>query len=184
MTLLRVYALIAITACSFTTFSQRSDAAIEATLPVSAQLGTSITADLFPLLLTLEQGKLYLTEPQLLFIDSQRISLQVRFQAFDHRPEEGIAISERGTARVSGVVDYDRSTREVLLHDPQIDNIEFDRDNALTQDILAQLNSAWSSQVNNPVRSEIPPHAYTLPFRDNIEAITYDGKAISFKVAY
>lgn len=184
MNTFRAYAFIALAVCSLTVFTDRSHAAFGTTLPVSAELGTSITAELFPVLLTLEKGKLYLTEPRLLFLDSRRISLQVRFQAYDHRPAENIAISEKGYARVSGVVGYDRSTREVLLHDPLIDTIEFDRSSALTQEILAQLKTAWSAQVDNPVRTEIPPHAYTLPFRDNIETISYDGKAISFKVVY
>jgi len=159
-------------------------AAVETTLPVSAEIGTSIASELFPVTVKLSKEHLYLTDPGLLFVDPRRIGLQVRIEAYDYRPAEGIAISETGRALVTGELGYDSGTREVLLHNPRINTLEFDRQNAVTQRLSVEINTAWSARVTNPVRVELPPHPYLLPFRNNLKNLSYDGKSIKLIVSY
>lgn len=156
----------------------------ETTLPISAELATSIATDLFPVTISLSKGNVFLTEPRLLFIDKQRVSMLVRFQAYDHRPEEDIAVSEMGQAKISGILDYDQVSRQILLHDPRIDELEFDRTSGVTPDMHRVMKAAWSAMVNNPIRTEIPTHPYTLLIKDNIQDLSYDGESINLKVLY
>jgi hypothetical protein len=157
---------------------------IGTTVPISAELGTGIAADQFPLTVKMDQGKLFLTEPRVLFIDNKRIGIQVRFQAYDHRPAEGIAVSEMGRAQFSGELGYDPGARQVLLHKPKIDKLEFDRDSQVTQRLLGELQATWAEQVTNPIRSELPQHPYVLPFKENIQDLSYDGKSINLSIFY
>jgi hypothetical protein len=154
------------------------------TLPISAELATNIAADLFPVTLNLSKGKVFLTEPRLLFLDDQRICMQVRFQAYDHRPEEGVAVSETGQVLISGILDYDRVPRQILLHDPRIDELRFDQTSGVTLDMRNEMMAAWSTLVTNPIRSEIPAHPYTILIKDNIQDLSYDGTKINLKVLY
>ena len=153
-------------------------------VPVSAELGTSIAASLFPITVTLERGKLFLTEPTLLFLDDERLGMLVKFQAYDYRPEQDVAISETGRAWVSGELDYDAATRQVMLHAAALDRIEFDRDSSSSKAFYQQIKATWSSEVNDPIRSELPAHPYVLAIKDNIEDISYDGKNISISLIY
>jgi hypothetical protein len=157
---------------------------IGTTVPISAELGTSIAADQFPLTVEMGQGNLFLTEPQVLFIDDKRIGIQVRFQAYDHRPAEGIAVSEMGRAQFSGELGYDPDARQVLLHKPKIDKLEFDRDSEVTHRLLDELKTTWAEKITNPIRSELPQHPYVLPFKENIQDLSYDGKSINLGIYY
>jgi len=157
---------------------------IGTTVPISAELGTSIAGDNFPLTVKIGKGSLFLTDPTVLFIDDKRIGMQVRFQAYDHRPAEGIAVSEMGRAQFSGELDYDPGARQILLHEPKIDKLEFDRDNAATKRLLSQLEATWSAQVKNPIRSELPQHPYVLPFKENVQDLSYDGNSINLTIFY
>lgn len=159
-------------------------AATGTTVPITAELGTSIAADLFPVTVKLTPGNLFLTEPHLLFLDERRVGMQVRFQAYDHRPAQNIAISEMGRAVFSGEIGYDPGSRQILLHDPRIDKLEFDRKNDVTQRLLAQLKAAWSAQVTDPIRAELPPHPYILPFKNNIQNVSFDGKVLNVTLSY
>ena len=159
-------------------------AGIRTTLPISAELGTSIAREQFPVTVALPKARLFLTEPTLLFIDRQRIGIQVRFQAYDHRPEDGVAISETGHAAFSGELDYDAAERKILLHEPRIDRLLFDRRNADARALQQELQAAWSAQITDPMRSELPQHPYLLPFRENIEDLSFDGDNIIISVNY
>lgn len=164
--------------------SASTNSAVVTTVPISAELGTSIATDLFPVTIKLTPGNLFVTEPTLLFLDKERIGLQVRFQAYDHRPAQGIALSETGWADFSGKIGYDPATQQVLLHDPRIDKIKFDQKNDVTQRFLTQLNAAWSTLVTNPIRAELPPHPYLVPFKNNITDLSYDGRVINLAISY
>jgi hypothetical protein len=164
--------------------SGNAHAATATTVAISPELGTSIAGDLFPVTIKLTPGNVFLTEPRLLFLDKGRVGMQVRFQAYDHRPAQGIAISEMGRAVFSGKIGYDLVTRQILLHDPSIDKVEFDQKSDVTQRLLTQLNGAWATQVTNPIRAELPPHPYLMPFRNNIQALSYDGKTINLTLSY
>ena len=159
-------------------------AAVETIVPISAETGTGIAARLFPVTVTLRRGNLFLSDPVLLFLDEQRIGMKVRVQAYDHRPSEGIAISEMANAQLSGIPGFDPVTREILLHQPTLERLIFDRDNSDTQRWQTEINRAWQIQISNPIRSELPPHPYLLPFRENIQDISYDGSFINLKIVY
>lgn len=176
--------MFAAATCCLVLVASRAFAATGATVPISAELGTSIASDLFPVTLKLKEGNLFLTAPALLFLDPQRIGMQVRFQAYDHRPQQGIALSETGSAQLSGAPDYDPASRQILLLDPRIDSIRFDRNNEATRRFLAEMQAAWTAQVDNPLRSVLPPHPYLLPVRNNIQDISYDGTSITLTLSY
>lgn len=159
-------------------------AAFTTTVPVSEELAGDVAVSSFPLALALDDFKLLLTEPQVMFLTPQRIGLGLSFQAYDHRPAEGIALSETGRAMLSGRVDFDASTREVLLHEPELERLEFDRDNATARRFAKQLQAAWSQGVSNPLRSALPPHPYLQAFRASISDIRYDGSHISLVLVY
>jgi hypothetical protein len=180
----RANTFFVLVAYSLLIISAKTHSAAGTTVPISAELATSIAGDLFPVTIKLTRGNLFLTKPVLLFLDKERIGMQVRFQAYDHRPAEGVAISEMGNAVISGKIGYDPGTRRILLHDPRIDKIKFDQKNEATQRFLSQLKAAWSTQVTNPIRAEIPPHPYLLPFKNNIRDLSYDGKSINLTISY
>ena len=170
--------------CSLTIGAGTVFSAVGTSVPISATLATAIAADLFPVSLKLNKGNLFLTNPVVLFLENGRVGIRVRFQAFDHRPAEGIALSETGQATFSGIPGYDAATQKILLTDPNMDDVEFDHSNDATRNFLQQINSVWSAQVTNPIRAEIPPHPYMLPFRNNIENISYDGRNIILTLSY
>lgn len=180
----RPSALVTALCCVLLLVAVRINAATVTTVPISAELGTNIARDLFPVTIKLSQGNLFLTEPTLLFLDPQRVGMQVKFQAYDHRPQQGIAVSETGSAQLSGALGYDPVTRQILLLDPRIDNIEFDGNNDATRRFLAAMQAAWSEQITNPLRSALPPHPYLLPIRNNIQSLSYDSKNIVLTLAY
>ena len=161
-----------------------AQSAMEMSVPISAETGTGIAGDLFPVALKLPGANLYLTDPELQFMDARRIGMRMRLQAYDHRPEAGVAISEMGWAFVSGELGYDPGTREFLLYNPRMDRLEFDRESAVTRRFSTEINAAWSGQVTNPIRTVLPNHPYLLPFRNNIKSLSYDGKSISLLVTY
>jgi hypothetical protein len=181
---LRANTLFVLIAYSLLFLSAKASAAAGTTVPISAELSTSIAGDLFPVTVKLTKGNLFLTQPVVLFLNDGRIGMQVRFQAYDHRPTQGIAISEMGRAVFSGKIGYDLATRQVLLHDPKIDKLQFDQKNEATQNFLTQLRDAWSMQVTNPIRSALPPHPYLIPFKNNIQDLAYDGTSINLTIAY
>lgn len=139
---------------------------------------------MFPVTIKLSQGNLFLTEPTILFLNPQRVGLRLGFQAYDHRPQLGIAVSETGSAQLSGALGYDPVTRQILLLDPRIDNVEFDGNNDATRRFLAAMQAAWAEQVTNPLRAVLPPHPYLLPIRNNIQSLAYDGTNIVLTLAY
>jgi len=181
---LRARRLLAAVIIALLIMPGEAPAAFDTVVPISAELATGIAGDLFPVTLKLSQGNVFLTAPQLLFSDPARISLQVRFQAYDHRPQQNIAISETGHAVISGRLGYDRGTRQVLLYDARIDKLQFDNNNAVTERLSGQLQTAWSSRVTNPIRADVPPHPYLMPFKNNIQGLSYDGKNISLTLSY
>lgn len=181
-----VLALLTICSLSLTVAAAAAPALSVAgtTVPISAVLATNIAADLFPVTVKLSSGKLYLTQPIAQFLDRERVAMAVRMQAYDHRPAQGIAISEMGRATISGTLGYDPATQQVLFTDPRIETLEFDQNNAATRDFLAAIKSAWSVLVTNPMRAPMPPHPYLLPFKNNIRDLSYDGKNIMLTVSY
>ena len=176
--------LAASTAFWLSVLAPTAFSATATSVPVSAALATGIAEDLFPVTVKLTEGNLFLTNPVVLFLEEGRVGIQVRVQAYDHRPALGIAISETGHAAFSGVLGYDSGTQQIQLSDPQIERIKFDQKNEATLSFLNEIKSAWSAQVTNPLRAELPPHPYLLPFRNNIQNLTYDGKNIILTLSY
>jgi hypothetical protein len=159
-------------------------AAINSVVPISQELATSIAGQLFPAGLDLNTGNLLITGPKVVFVDSKRLALKVRIQAYYHSPDQGIAISEMGWAEISGGLDFDPETRQILLHNPSIDTLEFDRENEASRDFHSDISENWLDQIANPIRTDIPPHPYIILFRDSIRNITYDGQNINVVIAY
>ena len=154
------------------------------TVPVSAETATNIARSLFPVSLKVGTGNLFLTNPVIIFLDDRRIGLQAHLQAYEHRPEQGIAISEEGQVLVSGEVGYDLKTREVLLYAPKIDKLSFDNESDVTRRLRAEVQGGWETQVTNPMRAEVPPHPFILPFKEGIQDVTYEKRSIFIQVWY
>ena len=154
------------------------------TVPVSAETATGIARSLFPVTLALGSEKLFLTEPAVVYVDDRRLALEFRLQAYDHRPAQGIAISETGRARVSGEMGYDPKTRQVLLYEPRLDQLLFDRQNDVTRRLQAGVQGAWREQLSNPIRADLPPHPFIAPFREGIQDVFYQKHSIYIQVWY
>ena len=181
---LHTQTLLAIWLCLSLPVSPLVQAQMGTTVEVSQELATSVAQSLFPITVKLDRGNLFLTDPSVAYIDGKRIALQSRFQAYDHRPTQKVAMSEMGSAVISGELDYDTASREILLHNPHIDKLEFDRTNLNSTSFSTAINTAWTEQVENSLRSEIPPHPYVITFKDNIKDITYDGQNINLQIAF
>ena len=165
-------------------FASPGRAGFGTTVPVSAETATNIARSFFPVSLSVGAGKLFLTNPVIIFIDDRRIGLQAHLQAYEHRPEAGIAVSEEGQVLVSGEVGYDLKTREVLLYAPRIDKLTFNNESEVTRRQRAEVQGAWESQVTNPIRAPVPPHPFILPFKDGIQDVTYEKRSIFIQVWY
>jgi hypothetical protein len=161
-----------------------ANAGFATTVPVSAETATNIARSLFPVSLAAGTGNLFLTDPHVVFIDDRRLGLQVRFQAYENRPEQGIAISEEGLVLVSGEVGYDLASKQVLLYEARVDELAFDTDSDVTRRLRADIQLAWDAQVTNPIRAELPPHPFILPFKDGIQDVTYEKRSIFIQVFY
>ena len=181
---LSLSALALLTIIASTLLRSPASAAINSVVPISAELTTSIAGKLFPAGLKLNTGNLLITEPEVIFVDSERLALKVRIQAYYHRPNQDIAISEMGRAQISGGLDFDPETRQILLHNPSIDTLDFDRQNEASRDFRSDISENWLNQVPNPMRIDIPPHPYIILFKDNIRSVTYDGQNINVVIAY
>lgn len=154
------------------------------TVPVSAESATNIARSLFPVALDVGPGKLFLTEPVVIFLDDRRVGLRAHVQAYEHRPEQGVAISEEGDITVSGELGYDLKTRQVLLYSPRLDQLDFENPGEVTKRLRAEVQAAWDAQVSNPIRAEVPPHPFILPFKDGIQDVTYQKQSIYIQVWY
>jgi hypothetical protein len=154
------------------------------TVPLSADSATNIARSFFPVSLVAGTGNLLLTNPAVVFIDDRRLGLRVRFQAYENRPEKGIAISEEGQAMVSGEVGYDLENKQVLLYEAKVDELVFDTESNATERLRADILSMWQAQVTNPIRADLPPHPLILPFKDGIQDVTYEKRSIFIQVFY
>jgi hypothetical protein len=181
---LSLSALVLFTIIASTVLRNPALAGINSVVPISQELATSIASKLFPAGLDLNTGNLLITEPEVVFVDSERLALKVRIQAYYHRPDLDIAISEMGWAKISGGLDFDPETRQILLHNPSIDTLDFDRQNDSSRDFRSDISENWLKQVTNPMRTDIPPHPYIILFKDNIRSVAYDGQNINVEIAY
>jgi hypothetical protein len=165
-------------------YASLAHSAFDTSFLVSSEMGNRLAAEEFPITLELEPERLFVTQPILIFLDPKRLGFRVRFQAYDHRPASTVAISETGDAQFSGELDFDPVTQRILLHNPKLDRLEFDRDNLEARRLSQKIKEAWREQVSNPLRADIPPHPYIAPFKDNIRNISYDGENIKLHISY
>ncbi len=165
-------------------YTSLAHSAFETSFEVSSEMGNRLAANEFPLTLELEPERLFVTQPTLIFLDKKRLGISVRFQAYDHRPAAKIAISETGDAQFSGELDFDPVAHRILLHNPKLDSLKFDRDTREARHLSEKIKKAWLDQVSNPLQADIPPHPYIAPFKDNIRDITYDGQAMTLHISY
>ena len=153
-------------------------------LPLSAELATGLAEQSFPLTINLEYGKLFLTKPVVLFLDADNVGLRVRVQAYDHRPAEGVALSEMGRAVISARPGYDVAARRILLHEPQLIELTFDRENTASRKFERAARDLWNTQAESTVRARLPQHPYITPFRSYIQDLSYDGSSIFLELQY
>lgn len=184
MKLLKVSSLLVLF-CLLSTLNPGKTLAVSSTqLPLSVELATSLAEQSFPLTINLDSGKLFLTEPVVLFMDADNIGLRVRLQAYDHRPAEGIATSEMGLAIISATPGYDPVARRILLQQPKLVELKFDRENPASKSFDQAARELWNTQAENTVRARLPQHPYIAPFRSYISDVSYDGKNILLKLQY
>jgi len=164
--------------------SAQAQPRIATNVPLTAEMATVISGGVFPVSIKMDVSNLFLTEPEIVYADDERVAIRVKFQAFDHRPEQGIALSETGLALVSGELGFDTAKRNVLLHNAKIDALEFNHRNTATKRFESEIRTLWSATMSSPMATPLPPHPYLNPFRDYIQDITYDGANINLKVAY
>ena len=182
--ILSISALVIFTMVASTLLRNPAWAAFNSVVPISQELATSIASKLFPAGLDLTTGNLLITEPEVVFVDGERLALKARFQAYDHRPDQGIAVSEMGWVQISGGLDFDPVTRQILLHNPSIDALDFDRQNDASASFRSDISDNWSTQMTNPMRADIPPHPYVVLIKDNINDVSYDGQNINVEIVY
>lgn len=161
-----------------------ASAGFSSSVPVSAELATSMARSMFPQAFKLGQVNLFLSEPAVLFPDASRVMVRMRVQAYDHRPEQGVALSEEGTAVLSGRPGFDPATRQVLLFEPRLNEMQFDHDNAFTRAVRQGVEREWRARVSDPVRTELPPHPYIQPFRSGIRDIRYGQEGLVIQLGY
>ena len=89
-----------------------------------------------------------------------------------------------GWAKISGGLDFDPEARQILLHNPSIDALEFDRQNKASRGFSSDIAENWSNQVTNPMRTDIPPHPYIIMFKDSISNVSYNGQNINIEIVY
>ena len=165
--------------CSVTLFSSGTNSAgFGTTVPISVELASAMSGSLFPIALELEPSHVFLTQPQLVFLDEKRIGMVTRFQIYDHRPKLGIALSETGQLFVTGELDYDTQNRLIMLRQPKLEKLEFDRQNKAAKQFTREIKNAWSTLITDPIQSEIPPHPYLSPLKDYLQDLSYDGTSI------
>lgn len=162
----------------------RAGAGFGTSIPISAEQATSIARSLFPQALAVGEVKLFLSEPAVVYVDAKRIAVRMQVQAYDHRPAQGIALSEEGEATLSGELGYDAASGQILLFRPRLDELVFSADTAFTEQVRRSIDAGWQSQVTNPVRADIPPHPYLQPFRHGIQDVSYGKQGIVVQVWY
>lgn len=158
--------------------------AVSTNVPVTAELATKLADSAFPISIKLTQGNLFLTKPHVIFLTNEKVALRARVQAYDHRPDAGVALSEMAWAEITAVPGYDPNTRQILLHHPQLKDLHFDRDNDAARGFQIDIRNSWAKQVSNPVRAAIPNHPYLAPIRRHISNLSYDGNSINLTLEY
>ena len=181
---MRVINLLKSVICALALYTDLTHAAFDTAFVVSSEMGNRLAADGFPLTLELGPERMFVTQPILIYLDKERLGISVRFQAYDHRPAEKIAISETGDAQFSGELDFDPVTCQILLHEPKLDSLKFDRDTVESRLLSEKIRKIWQQQINNPLEADVPSHRYIAPFKDNIRDISYDGENITLHIFY
>lgn len=154
------------------------------TVPVTADVATSIAGSAFPQTIALDKNSLYVSEPLATYPDAaattgpRRISLQVNVQILQRQPDQTLVATLPARAQLSGEVGYDRETTQILLINPQIDSLEFDPAETNAEQIRADLNRNWNERITNPLRVDVPAHPYLLPFKQGIRDISFQEQGI------
>ena len=161
-------------------------AAFGTTVPISAELATSIATSLFPQTVPLSENSLYVSNPVVLYASpgpatnpspgTPRLRLQLNVQSLRRQADGTLKASAPGQAEVSGEVGFDATTRQILLINPSIDRLELGPGDPDRQPFRQELDRHWDQQVTNPMRVDLPPHPYLIPFRQGIRDIRLDDQ--------
>ena len=166
--------------------TQSAAAAFGTTVPISAELATSIATSLSPQTVPLSENRLYVSNPVVLYANPgtatssnpapPRLRLQLNVQSLRRQADNTLKASAPGQAEVSGELGFDAITRQILLINPSIDRLELGPGDPDRQAFRQELDRQWEKQVTNPMRIDLPPHPYLIPFRQGIKDIRLDDQ--------
>jgi len=161
-------------------------AAFGTTVPISAELATNIANSLFPQTVPLSENSLYLSDPIVLYANPgtatsshptrPRLRLQLNVQSLRRQADSTLKASAPGQAEVSGELGFDAISRQILLINPSIDRLQLGPGDPDGQAFREELDRQWDEQVTNPMRIDLPPHPYLIPFRQGIKDIRLDDQ--------
>ena len=167
--------------------AQSTFAAFGTTVPISAELATSIANSLFPQTVPLSKNSLYVSDPIVLYpkLDtgknstipvSPRLRLLLNVQSLRRQADNSLKASAPGQAEVSGELGFDAITRQILLINPSIDRLQLGPGDPDVNAFRQELDRQWDEQVTNPMRIDLPPHPYLIPFRQGIKDVRLDDQ--------
>ena len=169
-------------------------AAFGTTVPISAALATNIASSLFPQTVKLRENSLYVSDPIVLYAKSgstasssatpPRLRLQLNVQSLRRQADNTLQASAPGQAQVSGELGFDAETRQILLINPSIDYLALGPGDSDERAFRQELDQQWHKQVTNPMRIDLPPHPYLMPFRQGIRDIRLDQQGIIVEVLF
>ena len=153
------------------------------TVPVTADVATSIAGSVFPQTIALDKGSLYVSEPLVIYPDPtangpKRISLQVNVQVLQRQPDQTLVATLPARAQLSGEVGYDRETAQILLINARVESLEFDPAEKNAEQLRIDLDRNWKERITNPLRVDVPAHPYLLPFKQGIRDISFQEQGI------
>ena len=187
--MLRMKQLISVVAATVLVIAIATRAALAAfgtTVPISVELATSIAATVFPQTVPLRQNSLYVSNPVVFYANPgtatssnrapPRLRLQLNVQSLRRQADNTLKASAPGQAEVSGELGFDATTGQILLINPSIDRLELGSGDPDRRAFREELDKQWNEQVTNPMRIDLPPHPYLIPFRQGIKDIRLDDQ--------
>jgi hypothetical protein len=112
------------------------------------------------------------------------LRLQLNIQSLRRQSDDSLKATAPGQAELSGELGYDPDTLQILLFNPSVDKLDLDPRDPNRQALQQELNQQWAAQVTNPMRVDLPPHPYLIPFRQGIKDIRLEQQGIVVDVLF